>query len=192
MENEQSKVLPPSRDGILQVDTVISLIAVIVFISMTLSVCIKFSQSYFEDCDENKDAWNKQQCLQRNAADDRASWGQFGDFLGGVINPTFGFLTILLLLAELKATRKASEEARLAQERTEAALRDQLAEAKSQNHFANYFKHLEEFTNHVKPLIHQGVTINFRQLHRLLYPNVRNGSEEISKNVIGNFAQTIY
>lgn len=32
---------------------------------------------------------------------DQQTWGQFGDFVGGVLNPLFGFLAFLLLLATL-------------------------------------------------------------------------------------------
>lgn len=32
---------------------------------------------------------------------DPANWGQFGDYLGGVLNPTFSFLALLALLATL-------------------------------------------------------------------------------------------
>ncbi len=32
---------------------------------------------------------------------DQETWGQFGDFVGGVLNPLFGFLAFLLLLATL-------------------------------------------------------------------------------------------
>lgn len=31
--------------------------------------------------------------------EDSALWGQFGDFIGGVLNPTFGFLALIALLA---------------------------------------------------------------------------------------------
>ena len=35
-------------------------------------------------------------------------WGQLGDFLGGVMNPLFGFITILLLLESLKYQNTAN------------------------------------------------------------------------------------
>lgn len=31
-------------------------------------------------------------------SDDSATWGTFGDFIGGVLNPIFGFITIMILL----------------------------------------------------------------------------------------------
>ncbi|MDY6488447.1 hypothetical protein [Acinetobacter faecalis] len=36
-------------------------------------------------------------------------WGQFGDFLGGVINPILSFITILLLLESIKCQNVANE-----------------------------------------------------------------------------------
>jgi uncharacterized membrane protein len=32
---------------------------------------------------------------------DAAPWGQFGDFFGGTLNPIFGFLSVIALLAAL-------------------------------------------------------------------------------------------
>lgn len=66
--------------------------------------------------------------------EDGAAWGQFGDYVGGVINPVVGLITIWLLTASLKQsqtemalTRKALEDAEQSQKATEAALRDQIA-----------------------------------------------------------------
>lgn len=121
---------------------------------------------------------------------DRSAWGQFGDFVGGVVNPIFGFLTICLLVVELRATRRAAEEAKNAQESTEKALRDQLTEAKSQNDFANYYKHLEEFRKYVSECYpdQNVIDIDARRLHAVLYPSI-NFTEDLYKNSIKNRRQ---
>lgn len=75
------------------------------------------------------------------------AWGQLGDFLGGMVNPIIGLITILLLATSLKqnqialqqskdALKRAEEEVRLTrealeqsksiQEATESALREQI------------------------------------------------------------------
>ncbi|MGN0920212.1 MAG: hypothetical protein ACI4NJ_00645 [Cellvibrio sp.] len=75
------------------------------------------------------------------------TWGQLGDFLGGMVNPIIGLITILLLATSLKqnqialqqskdALKRAEEEVRLTrealeqsksiQEATESALREQI------------------------------------------------------------------
>jgi uncharacterized membrane protein len=71
-------------------------------------------------------------------------WGQFGDFMGGTLNPILSFLALLALLLtivmqsyELRLTRQEMELSRVAQQKTEVALadqantlREQLAEAR--------------------------------------------------------------
>ncbi|MDF1552642.1 MAG: hypothetical protein P1P84_06240 [Deferrisomatales bacterium] len=59
-------------------------------------------------------------------------WGVFGDFFGGVLNPILSFLglialllTIVLQSSELRITREEFKLAREAQEKSEAALREQ-------------------------------------------------------------------
>jgi hypothetical protein len=69
----------------------------------------------------------------------QSTWGEFGDFIGGLVNPIIGFFTIWLLAAslrqnhkalaqaktELESTRKAIDDARTMQAATEAALTTQ-------------------------------------------------------------------
>lgn len=38
-----------------------------------------------------------------NPSEDHAQWGQFGDYLGGTLNPIFGFLTLIAILMTLTA-----------------------------------------------------------------------------------------
>ena len=44
---------------------------------------------------------------------DQAVWGQFGDFLGGVVNPMVGLVTIVLLLATLRSQQEALGQTKL-------------------------------------------------------------------------------
>lgn len=75
---------------------------------------------------------------------DSAAWGQFGDYVGGVINPVVGLITIWLLTASLKQsqqemalTRKALQDAEASQKATEAALRDQIEVSEQARDMAN-------------------------------------------------------
>lgn len=45
-------------------------------------------------------------------SDDNTDWGQFGDYIGGVLNPIFGFLTFLGLLLTIVLQAKELEDAR--------------------------------------------------------------------------------
>jgi hypothetical protein len=40
---------------------------------------------------------------------DAASWGQFGDYVGGTLNPLFALISVVLLVRTLRATRKDLE-----------------------------------------------------------------------------------
>ena len=68
---------------------------------------------------------------------DQAVWGQFGDFVGGVINPFLTFLSLIALLMtvklqadQLSAAREELEEARQAQRDASAAVSDQIAQTR--------------------------------------------------------------
>jgi hypothetical protein len=95
---------------------------------------------------------------------DPAEWGQFGDFIGGCVNPLLGLLTVWLLLATLNQNDEAlalsREELRLAieelkrgqaiQAATENALNDQLKLAQKKADFEtsatllNFFNQAEQ------------------------------------------------
>ncbi len=76
-----------------------------------------------------------------------------------------------------------------AQHRSEISI-EQIKQSESQNNFANYYKHLEEFK-----LLLQDQNIfddisNYRQLHLRLFPNVKSGNYKINnkirENIISN------
>ncbi len=68
-------------------------------------------------------------------SDSQDKWGQFGDFVGGTLNPVFAMLAFLALLwsialqaSELKqATQHLSDQTRLAWEEAEANRRDKIS-----------------------------------------------------------------
>lgn len=43
-------------------------------------------------------------------SDDKADWGTFGDFIGGVLNPILSFITIVMLINSLKLQREANQQ----------------------------------------------------------------------------------
>ncbi|MDO3387194.1 hypothetical protein QWI17_15230 [Gilvimarinus sp. SDUM040013] len=89
-------------------------------------------------------------------SDDPNVWGTFGDFVGGVVNPVLGLITILLLTTTIRQTDKAlaqaddalrqsREELKLTREEmkrgleiqqaTERALNEQIKQAEMKNSF---------------------------------------------------------
>jgi len=121
------------------------------------------------------------------------AWGEFGDFIGGTINPFIGLLTVILLVQSIKLTtdalkqneealqvskdelietRRAVEQATVAQEKMEHSLRDQLIVAKSQNNFANLFVHREEFVKYAHSKLRSGIyalEVHSHSLHQTLF-----------------------
>lgn len=51
------------------------------------------------------------------------TWGQLGDFLGGMVNPIIGLITIWLLAASLKQNQIALQQSKLALDRAEEEVR---------------------------------------------------------------------
>lgn len=73
-------------------------------------------------------------------------WGQTGDFFGGVLNPVFGFLTVILLLRTLQQTerslKQSEEELKLSREemkRSADALSEQSKDLKQQTFERTFF-----------------------------------------------------
>jgi hypothetical protein len=187
MDSNKNEKPLQNVDSETKLSTLITWVAPIFLLLALLAVSIHFGQSHFIDCEQIKDDWNKEQCLGSTEADYRAAWGQFGDFVGGILNPIFGFLTICLLVNELRVTRKAAADAERAQKANEIILQNQLLEAQSQNRFSNYFKHLDEFSAYLKDFKgYNDVKIDDRPLHKLIFPNCLGGnyhpSNEFSKN----------
>jgi hypothetical protein len=60
-------------------------------------------------------------------------WGQFGDFIGGVLNPVIGLVTVLLVLRTLRETRAESARVRIHLEQQTADLAAQLRLAQDQD-----------------------------------------------------------
>lgn len=52
----------------------------------------------------------------------QATWGQFGDFVGGAVNPIIGFFTIWLLAVSLRQNHKALSQANTALAQAKAEL----------------------------------------------------------------------
>lgn len=47
-------------------------------------------------------------CLDYEASNDPAVWGQFGDYAGGVLNPLLSFISIVLLIKSLVLQHEAN------------------------------------------------------------------------------------
>lgn len=74
-------------------------------------------------------------------------WGQFGDFLGGTLNPILGFLTVLILISTLKVQRVELKQARKSLKKNAKLIDSQVSLMKQQALESTFFKLLEDFNS---------------------------------------------
>jgi hypothetical protein len=125
-----------------------------------------------------------------------AAWGQLGDFVGGLVNPIVGVITITLLLTSNYIAKTELREARLeagrstaAQEKMEASMAKQLEEAKSQNNLANSYEHKRQFQSHMMEIKNQQPEVDHEKkyLYSTLFPCSLMGDRKLSRLLIKNY-----
>lgn len=115
---------------------------------------------------------------------DLERWGLTGDFFGGVLNPAFGFLTVVLLLRTLQQTerslKQSEEELKLSREemkRSADALSEQSKDLKQQTFERTFFELLRLYNEIV-----DGFVIKQDSLSRLLERHER--SPDIGRDAL--------
>jgi len=86
-------------------------------------------------------------------ADEQGTWGEFGDYVGGLINPIFGFITVLILVETLRVQRRDLELSRIELEASTKALKSQSITLARQNFEDHFFALIEQFNR-----VREGVT----------------------------------
>lgn len=76
---------------------------------------------------------------------DQSLWGQFGDYLGGVINPAVGFITIILLIITLNTQREELAQQREETRRSADALDAQYKAIQIQSFEQTLFKWFDNY-----------------------------------------------
>jgi uncharacterized membrane protein len=64
--------------------------------------------------------------FKRSGWGDSNTWGTFGDYFAGLINPLLGFFTLSLLLATLRVTRQVRDDTKTMMEDQRTAMNEQL------------------------------------------------------------------
>lgn len=77
----------------------------------------------------------------------QGTWGEFGDFFGGTLNPIFSFLTILALLLTIILQIDELKQTRAAAESSAAALNSQLKISENQAREQSFFRFLNDIRN---------------------------------------------
>jgi hypothetical protein len=106
-------------------------------------------------------------------ATEKGTWGTFGDFIGGTLNPLFALFSLFAIIytikiqtkelelsrEELEATRKELEGSRIAQQEQSKSLKLQNKATKNQIFENTFFKLIELFNEELKKLTLE-ITIN--------------------------------
>lgn len=79
------------------------------------------------------------------AAASQGTWGEFGDYVGGVINPIFGFITVVVLVETLRVQRRDLELSRIELEASTKALKSQSDTLARQNFEDHFFALIQQF-----------------------------------------------
>lgn len=102
----------------------------------------------------------------------RAEWGQFGDYIGGVVNPIVGLATVVMVVQTLRVTRSEAKE-------TRTELANQTAHLKSQ---VQHFERKEKLDEMKKRL--DGALADWNLLVDLPAPIDSTSFEECKENKV--------
>lgn len=72
-------------------------------------------------------------------------WGQAGDFLGGILNPLIGLVTVILVVLSIRQNNIALQQNQAALKQNEQALKDSKEELQNSNNIMLQQRHLMEF-----------------------------------------------
>lgn len=132
----------------------------VIFMLFLVLIALGFAYYIWSIFQTNMAGWQPVPNNFESYSDFRGAWGTTGDFFGGVLNPFFALLGLVMLLAtlfqsqrELSLTRKELELSRKAAEESEKALADQALTQKQQrfeNTFFNLIDQLNKITTQLK------------------------------------------
>lgn len=128
------------------------------------------------------------------------NWGAVGDFFGGVLNPTFALLSLILIAYTLMQNKKALEQSEKAIEQgtkaieqNEKALQVSNKELElTRNELANSSKALEEQASLLAIQSFETTFFNMLELHNKLLNNIFYGDGESYENIKDELGITRY
>lgn len=139
---------------------------------------------------------------------DNADWGTFGDFVGGILNPIFGFLgliallwTINLQIKELEATRQELENTRQelaraakAQENSEVLLRAQTITQTKQQFENTFFALLGQHNDSLNSISVMMRTHDNGIYMALINNNIKDANKELKRydSLWGGYFRILY
>lgn len=126
------------------------------------------------------------QTISKNSGD----WGTFGDFIGGTLNPTLAFLSLLAILQtiriqsrELGNSTKALENSEKELAKSSKALEEQSKSLKTQNFETTFFNMIS---------LHNEIINNLKiKNHYLEYEYLKLNDQKELKTVSGNIKKTV-
>jgi hypothetical protein len=118
-------------------------------------------------------------------------WGQFGDYLGGTLNPVFGFLSLVILLYVLRQNERALQMSKEELELTRQELKNSATALKEQSETLKIQRFEQTFFSLLKLYDEIVAEFKFDTRHgrvalreRIGFPNFLDNNEFISKRHI--------
>lgn len=122
-------------------------------------------------------------------SDKQGVWGEFGDFVGGVLNPIFGFFSLIGLLLTIAQNRTAIESARAELELSRSALNlaKQELEALKNAHHAEQVQNEER---NAEETLFRTLELHQQTVDALIY--LGGGEKLKGESAVKKFANTVY
>jgi hypothetical protein len=92
--------------------------------------------------------------FRKTIAGDPNSWGEFGDFFGGMVNPVVGIVTVILVVRTLKVTREEASSTRIELAKQSAQLEAQTRHLKAEQDATERQRRLDGWLASWNELIH--------------------------------------
>ncbi|WAC62000.1 hypothetical protein OVA13_11355 [Pseudoxanthomonas sp. SL93] len=88
-----------------------------------------------------------------DVSDNKTDWGTFGDYIGGIMNPFIGFITVLLVLRTLEITKEESETTRKEMKEQNRLLKQELDETQKSAKLQEIERCMEAIVSEIKELL---------------------------------------
>lgn len=107
---------------------------------------------------------------------DAAVWGQFGDYIGGVLNPTFSFLAFIALIMTVVLQIRQIQNSSAESKKSDQALKSQLANLQQQIFEGTFFQMLKLHNDIISALQEPNEEVNGRACFKAILDDLKFGT----------------
>jgi len=118
---------------------------------------------------------------------DQAVWGQLGDYIGGVLNPTFSFLAFIALAMTVALQIRQIQNSAIESRKTDQALSSQLANLQQQVFEGTFFQMLRLHNDIISALNLPGEDVQGRACFEVIFKDLVYGTG-VHRGDIANFS----